>query len=140
MARRSSKQLFNNSGNSRVVVHEQGISDFLEMNPSVKQQLLDVAEQVASEAQSTASSAEEGAGGRIDGYASAGFTVEWESRGGKRPRVIIKSNADRKTVLAAHFHTQLRDGVGHLRAALYKVAPGTHKLFSGKYKYKRGSR
>lgn len=124
-------------GSTRVIVHEDGIADFLEMNPAVKAQLMGVAEQVATEAQRTASSAENGDGGRISGYASAGFSVEWESRGGKRPRVNIKSNADKKTFLAAHFHTQKRDGVAHLRAALYKVAPGTHKIFGGKYKYNR---
>jgi hypothetical protein len=141
MARRkSSKALFSGSGKTRVVVHEDGISEFLEMNPSVKAQLMGVAEQVAAKAQSTASRAEEGAGGRITGYASAGFSVVWEARGGKRPRVNIVSNADKKTFLAAHFHSQLRDGVAHLRAALYSVAPGKHKTFSGKYKYKRGNR
>jgi hypothetical protein len=129
--------LFSSNGSTRVVVHEDGIADFLEMNPGVKAQLMGVAEQVAAKAQATASSAEEGSGGRITGYSAAGFSVEWESRGGKRPRVNIRSNADKKTFLAAHFHSQKRDGVGHLRAALYAIAPGTHKIFSGNYKYKR---
>lgn len=137
MARRNAgktpKQLYKGTA-SKVVVHEEGISAFLQMNKSVRDMLVHTAQAVAAEAQSTASSAEEGPGGRIDGYANAGFSVEWESRGGKRPRVNIKSNADKETFLAAHFHTQLRDGVSHLRAALYKIAPGTHKIFTGKYK------
>lgn len=128
------KSLFSASGKTRVVVHEEGIADFLEMNPAIREDMLGVAQQVANEAQRTASRAEEGAGGRIDGYAAAGFSVVWEARGGKRPRVNIVSNAPQKTFLAAHFHTQLRDGVGHLRAALYAIAPGNHKIFTGKYR------
>lgn len=104
---------------ARVIVHEEGIAAFLQMNKPVRDMLVRTAQAVADEAAKTASSAEKGPGGRIDGYASAGFAVEWESRGGKRPRVNIKSLADIKTALAAHFHSQRRDGVGHLRAALY---------------------
>jgi hypothetical protein len=107
---------------SRVVVHEEGIADFLEMNPAVKAQLMGVADAVAAEAQATADRAQKGSGGRISGYAEAGFSVEWEERGGKRPRVNVVSNADPKTALAAHFYTQKRDGVAHLRAALYKLS------------------
>lgn len=122
MARRkSSKALFSSSGATRVIVHEEGISAFLEMNPSVRAKLIGVAEQVAAEARATASSAEEGSGGTIDGYAAAGFSVEWQERGGKRPRVNVVSNADSETATAAHFHTQIRDGVAHLRAALHSV-------------------
>ena len=80
---------------------------------------MDIANSVQGEAQATASSAEEGPGGTITGYASAGFSVVYEARG-KRPRVLIKSNADSATITAAHFHTQKRDGIAHLRAALYK--------------------
>lgn len=108
------------SKGTKVVVHEEGIAAFLQMNKSVRDLLVQTAQAVAAEAQSTADKAENGAGGSIDGYAAAGFAVEWESRGGKRPRINIKSRADIKTALAAHFHTQKRDGDGHLRAALYK--------------------
>lgn len=104
----------------KVTVHEQGIADLLEANPAIRAQLMGVAEGVAAEAQRTASAAEEGSGGRITGYADAGFSVQWEARGGKRPRVNVVSNADKKTFMAAHFHTQKRDGIAHLRAALYK--------------------
>ncbi len=106
--------------NVRVVVHEEGISSLLVKNPALRAQLMGVASQVASEAQATADRAEEGSGGRISGYADAGFSVEWQVRGGKRPRINVVSNADTKTFLAAHFHTMKRDGVAHLRAALYK--------------------
>lgn len=105
---------------SKVIVHEEGIAAFLEENPAVKAQLMGVAGSVAAEAQATADSAQKGPGGRIDGYAEAGFSVEWEARGGKRPRVNVVSNADPKTALAVHFYTQKRDGVAHLRAALYR--------------------
>lgn len=103
----------------RVEVHPEGIAQFLRENKPIRDMLVGEAQKVAAEAQSTASSAEEGAGGRVSGYADAGFSVVWDQRGGKRPRVLIKSNADSKTATAAHFHTQWRDGVAHLRAALY---------------------
>lgn len=83
--------------------------------------LMDVGRDVAAEAQATAQSAQNGSGGRLTGYAEAGFTVEWDERT-TRPRVNVISNADIKTAMAAHFYTQKRDGVGHLRAALYKFA------------------
>lgn len=103
---------------ANVIMHPEGLKALL-YDPAITGLLTDLGESVRTEAQATASSAEEGAGGRIDGYASAGFTVSYEARG-KRPRVLIKSNADGDTITAAHFHTQKRDGVGHLRAALYK--------------------
>jgi hypothetical protein len=105
----------------KVVVHEDGIAKFLQTNKVVRDKMVHAAQDVAGEAQATASNAENGPGGKIDGYADAGFSVVWESRSGKRPRVNIVSNADMKTFLAAHFHTQKRDGVAHLRAALYSV-------------------
>lgn len=109
------------SGGTNVIVDEQGIADLLEANKDIRDALVKTAQDVANVAASTASSAEEGAGGRIDGYAAAGFSVEWEARGGKRPRVNVVSNADSETATAAHFHTQIRDGVAHLRAALYSA-------------------
>lgn len=111
--------LFGGKSQTKVVVHEEGIVDLLESNPAIKQMMMSVAQNVVSEAQATASAAENGAGGRIDGYADAGFSAEWDARG-KRPRVNIISHAPIATFLAAHFHTQKRDGVSHLRAALYK--------------------
>lgn len=104
----------------RVQIHEEGVAAFLQQNKAVRDQLVGVARGVAAEAQATADSAQNGSGGSISGYAEAGFSVVWESRGGKRPRVNVVSNADPKTSLAAHFHTQKRDGVAHLRAALYR--------------------
>lgn len=104
----------------RVKIHEEGLAALLEENPAIRAKLLGVANGVAAEAQATADSAQKGSGGRIDGYAEAGFAVQWEARGGKRPRVNVVSKADSKTAMAAHFHTQKRDGIAHLRAALYK--------------------
>lgn len=105
---------------AKIVIHEDGLVDLLNRG-GIKTSMLATASEVAAVAQTTASSAEEGAGGRIDGYAAAGFSVQWEARSGKRPRANIVSNAPIKTFLAAHFHTQKRDGVAHLRAALYKL-------------------
>lgn len=104
---------------AKIVIHEEGLQDLLKSNKDIRDKLVYTAQAVAAEAQKTADSAQKGAGGRIDGYAEAGFSVEWQGRG-KRPRVNIKSNADGETAMAAHFYTQRRDGVAHLRAALYK--------------------
>lgn len=106
--------------NVRVVVDEAALSRFLSTEPGIRNLLMDTAKQVAGEAQATAQSAQEGPGGTIYGYAEAGFSVQYESRGNGRPRVNIVSNADPKMALAAYFHTLKRDGVDHLRAALYK--------------------
>ena len=116
------KSLF--SGGVKVIVDEQGIAELLQANKDMRDALVGTAQQVAGVAEATASSAEKGAGGKIDGYAAAGFSVVWEGRGGKRPRVNIVSNADPETATAAHFYTQRRDGIGHLRAALRSITGG----------------
>lgn len=102
-----------------VVFHKEAFKDLVNDNPYIKNELLGVAAQVKNEAQATAQSAQNGPGNTISGYAEAGFTVEWDDRG-VRPRANIISNAPGDVAMAAHFHTQKRDGVGHLRAALYK--------------------
>lgn len=104
----------------RVVVDEAAFAEFISNNKYIRDELVGTAQAVAAEAAATADSAQKGSGGRLTGYAEAGFSVQYQSRGGKRPRVNIVSNADGETALAAHFYTQRRDGVGHLRAALYK--------------------
>lgn len=101
-----------------VVFDEGAFAQFIESNPKIKALLMDVGKNVAANAQASAQDAQEGPGGRLSGYAEAGFSVEFEARG-NRPRVNIRSKADIETALAAHFHTQRRDGEGHLRAALY---------------------
>jgi hypothetical protein len=103
----------------RIEYAPNAITDFVKANRPIQDQLMNTGRAVAANAQATAQSAQNGPEGRLTGYAEAGFAVQFESRG-KRPRVIIKSLADIKTALAAHFYTQKRDGVGHLRAALYK--------------------
>lgn len=103
----------------RIEYEKDGILNFLRANKPVRDMLVGTAQAVASNAQATAQDAQKGPEGRLTGYAEAGFAVQWEQRSG-RPRVIVKSLADIKTALAAHFYTQKRDGVGHLRAALYK--------------------
>lgn len=104
----------------KVKVDNSALAEFLRNNKPVRDLLSAEAQKVAAVAQSTASAAEEGPGGRVTGYAEAGFSVRWIMRG-RRPRVDIVSKADSKTATAVHFHTQKRDGVAHLRAALYKI-------------------
>lgn len=104
----------------KVVFDEAAFTELINKNKYIRDELVHTAQAVAAEAQATADSAQKGSGGRLTGYSEAGFTVQYQSRGGKRPRVNIVSNADPETALAAHFYTQKRDGVGHLRAALYK--------------------
>jgi len=106
----------------KVVVDNTALAVFLRENKPVRDLLNSQAQQVKTAAQASASDAENGAGGRIDGYASAGFSIRWIMRG-RRPRIDIVSNADSKTATAVHFHTQKRDGVSHLRAALYGITP-----------------
>ena len=86
-------------------------------DPAVKNQILAVAEAVKSAAEMTASSAEKGPGGNIDGYAQAGFRVEWNTN--RKPQARVYSNAPIETFMKAFWYTQKRDGVAHLRAALY---------------------
>lgn len=105
--------------NVKVVIDEQGVQEFLRMNKEVRDLLVGVGQDVAAEAQATASDAEKGPGGRLDGYADAGFSVKWEQRQG-RPRVNVVSNADPQTALGVYFSTQKRWGIAHLRRALYK--------------------
>lgn len=102
----------------RVDYNPDDVRAWLSENPDVKNLIMGVAQGVAGEAQATAGDAEKGAGGRIDGYAAAGFRTEWVGSG--RPQARVYSNADSKTITAAHFHTQLVNGVAHLRAALYR--------------------
>jgi hypothetical protein len=104
----------------KVKVDPQGVADFLRSNKGVRDLLNAQAQQVKARAEATASDAENGAGGTIDGYADAGFQIRWIMRG-RRPRVDIVALADSETVTAVHFHTQKRDGVAHLRAALYDI-------------------
>lgn len=104
----------------KIVWDESAFAEFISTEKAIRDLLVGTAQSVAAEAQNTADSAQEGPGGTISGYAEAGFSVQYEARGGKRPRVNVVSNADPKTALAAMFHTMKRDGVDHLRAALYK--------------------
>ena len=112
------KSLFGSKGGVKVVIDEKGLDDFLKANKAIRDLLIQAGQAVAANAQATASQAELGPGGRITGYADAGFSVEWENRG-TRPRVNIRSNADGDTATKVHFYTQKRDGVAHLRKALY---------------------
>ena len=89
------------------------------VDTKMDEMLFGVGQQVASQAEATAQDAQRGPGGTISGYAEAGFFVGiMES--GDRPICIVSSKADSDTAWAAHFFTTKRNGVGHLRAALYK--------------------
>ncbi len=114
------KTLFNSTSSVKVVVNPADIDVFVTTNPAILKLLMDTGYNVAAEASATASSAEGGEGGRITGYASAGFDVEFQARPGARPRVNVKSNAPGEVAMAAHFNSQRKNGVGHLRAALYR--------------------
>lgn len=85
--------------------------------------LFSIARDVATEAEATAQDAQRGPGGQIAGYAEAGFFAGVMDSG-DRPIAIVSSKADERTAWAAHFYTTKRNGVGHLRAALYKF---THR-------------
>ncbi len=102
----------------RIEYNEMAVGELLN-SPAMLELLTSVGEDVRAEAQATADDAQNGSGGTIDGYAQAGFSVELVGRG-KRPRVDIRSNASPEVALAAHFNSQRKNGVGHLRAALYK--------------------
>jgi hypothetical protein len=104
----------------KVKVDNQAVADFLRTNKPVRDLLYKQAAEVKMIAEATASDAEKGPEGRLNTYASSGFSIRWIMRG-RRPRVDIVSNADSKTATAVHFYTQKRDGVAHLRAALYKI-------------------
>ena len=105
--------------NPKVKIDPQGLRDFLADNKGLRDALASVANDVAAQAKATASDAENGAGGRIDGYAAAGFSVKYANGGPGRPGFEVHANADPDTATAVHFYTQKRDGVAHLRAALY---------------------
>lgn len=104
----------------KIVTDERALADLVARNKYIRDEMVGTAKKVASEAQATASDAENGPGGRISGYSDSGFSVNYESRSGKRPRVNVVSNAPADVALAAHFNSQRKNGVGHLRAALYK--------------------
>lgn len=104
---------------SYVEIEPNGLRDFLAANKGLRDQLATVANAVKAYAEATASAAENGPGGRIDGYAAAGFGIRYVMGGPGRPGFEVYSMADSKTITAVHFYTQRRDGVAHLRKALY---------------------
>lgn len=102
----------------RIERHDDGFRALLKSDDMYKT-LDDMANKVLNEAKATASDAEKGSGGQIDGYAAAGFS-KVKHIGGTRVEARIVSNADPDTFLKAFFYTAKRDGVAHLRRALYK--------------------
>ena len=117
---------------------KKALKDYLTDSPDIDKGLKEQAEQIANKARATASDAENGPGGTISGYASAGFRVESE-KNSKRKIYKVVSNADPKVSLAAHFNSQRKNGIGHLRAALYAFAASKNFRTYPKGKpYKRG--
>ena len=102
------------------IVFEKNAIDQIAQESGIKKMMMNLGEQVIGEAEATASDAQNGAGGTLYGYAEAGFDLQWDSRGGKRPQVVVKSNADPEMALRVGFHSQKKWGVSHLRRALYK--------------------
>jgi hypothetical protein len=101
-----------------IQIHKDGIADFVNNNPEIRNLLIGVGKEVQNVAIATASAAENGSGGTIDGYAAGGFEVDFVT-GSKRPQVTVSSGASEEMMTRAYWHTQRRDGVTHLRAALY---------------------
>jgi hypothetical protein len=101
----------------RVVVDNGALTELLMKNPYIRDAMMATANDVKGAAEATAQDAQNGAGGTLHGYAEAGFSVSWQARG-KRPRLIITSDADPEMALRVHFYTQKRDGIAHLRKAL----------------------
>ena len=104
----------------KVDVHPEGLVDLLNSSPEIRKLLAEEADLVKTAAEATAQEAQNGPGGTLHGYAEAGFTVVWEMRG-RRPRILIQSNADPEMALIVHFYTQKRDGISHLRKALQAI-------------------
>jgi hypothetical protein len=104
--------------NIRLDFNKNDLGKWLQDNNDVKDFTMKIAEQVRTEAARTASEAEKGPGGKLTGYASAGFKTEYDKRS-KRPVAKIISNADGQMATRVHLSTQRRNGVGHMRAALY---------------------
>lgn len=101
----------------RIEIHNEGLKQLLQQNKEIRDTMFKVANAVKAAAEQTADSAQNGAGGRLYGYAEAGFATAWDARG-KRPRILISSLADPEMALRVHFYTQKRDGISHLRKAL----------------------
>jgi hypothetical protein len=117
--------------NGTFKLDKKAVADYLKNDIKINLALKEQAEQVANKARNTASDAENGPGGTISGYASAGFRVELK-KGPTRNTYMIVSNADPKISLAAHFNSQRKNGIGHLRAALYAFAASrNYKTYKG---------
>lgn len=102
----------------QIKFNRSGIRELMH-DPKMELLLFGIGQDVQQEAEATAQDAQRGPGGTISGYAEAGFFVGIENSG-NRPICIVSSRADSETAWAAHFYTTKRDGVGHLRRALYK--------------------
>jgi hypothetical protein len=105
---------------ARVDFDKSAFEQFLDQNPGIRNELMNVAQQVKDHAERTAQEAQHGPGGTISGYAEAGFEIEWDGSRSRRPRVNIRSKASPEIITAVHFYTIKKYGVSHLRNALYK--------------------
>jgi len=103
---------------AKLVFNRDGVRQLMN-DAGMDRLLFGIGQQVQAEAEATAQNAQRGPGGTIAGYAEAGFSLTVEELG-DRPVAIIASKAQPEVAWAAHYYTQKRDGVGHLRKALYK--------------------
>lgn len=103
-----------------VDIDSAAVGSLLSSEPALIALLQSEADRVKAAAVATAQDAQNGPGGTIDGYAEAGFTSEVEVRS-RRTRAVVRSNADGAIALAAHFNSQRKTGVAHLRAALKTI-------------------
>jgi len=107
---------------TRIEFHESGVIDLMD-ELGMRAILTEAGQKVADELAATATVADNGPGGTIDGYSDAGFTVTYEARG-RRPRVVVKSNAPGDVAAAAQFNYYHKTGQLHMLAALYKFILG----------------
>lgn len=107
---------------TRVEWHEEGLIDVMDQL-GMRSILTEAGQKVADELAATATVADNGPGGTIDGYSDAGFSVIYEPRG-RRPRVVVKSNAPGDVAAAAGFNYYHKTGQLHMLAALYKFIIG----------------
>lgn len=114
------QSIYRGSGSVHVRVEPEDLVAFLQENKEIRDLLIGEAQKVQDEAAATAQDAQGGPGGRLYDYAESGFSVEWEQRS-RRPRVNIRSNADPEMALRVHISTTVRNGIGHLRAALKSI-------------------
>lgn len=117
-----------------VKVHPEQIGRLLKANSAIADDLMRIGNEVLAKAEATASDAENGPGGTVDGYAAAGFGVYLMDHP-NRLQVIVASHADEETSRGAHFNSARKNGIPHLPKALIDVLGVTSKDAKQGYRY-----